>query len=163
MFNYLKYIIFDFYRNDMIDEFKPSDVVESDDEIDEDIENLYHYKERNSSIENVYRSVPNQANSVADMRQPQVKIETNIMPLGPNRLKAVNSSMNKSLITSVPMSRLNRRNHNNIKVNKSMLPERKRSNIKVDNRYGMRYYFLFMNYLFFIINHFSLKSIEIII
>ena len=123
-----------FSNNEYNDDFKPSDVVDSDEEIDEDIVNLYNYRNRNSSLENVYKSAPNQANSVADLQQPKIKITTNILPNGPNRLKVVNSSMNKSLITSVPASRLNKRNKDKIKVNKSMLPERRRSSIRVDNR-----------------------------
>ena len=94
-------------NNDYNDEFRPADILDSDEELDDDIINLYHYKNRSNSIDQTYHTVPNQINSATDLRQPKIHLQTNITAQGPNKM--INSTTTKNMAESVPISRGNKR------------------------------------------------------
>ena len=119
-------------NNEYNDEFKPADILDSDEELDEEIMNLYHFKERSNSIDQTYRSVPNQVNSTTDINNPKVHIQTNKIPQELNKM--VNSATNKSMVGPLPKSKIEKEKAELTKVNKSMLPERRKSILRTEHK-----------------------------
>lgn len=119
-------------NNEYNDEFKPDDVLDSDDELDEEIMNLYHYKERSNSIDQTYRSVPNHVNSVIDISNPKIHIQTNIAAQGVGKI--INSSTNKSMVGPLPVPKPQKSKADISKVNRSMLPEKRKSILRTEHK-----------------------------
>jgi len=123
-------------NSDYNDEFKPSDVLDSDDEMDDDIMKLYQFKNKPLLIDQTYHSVPVHVNSSVDLHHPHISVSTNIMPLGPSKKVPQTTSKNQ-VMASAPISRLVKRNEEtHHKVNKSTVPQRRKSVIRTEHRYA---------------------------
>lgn len=112
--------------SDNNDEFRPDDILDSDEDLDEEIQNMYHYKEQRG---------PQQNNSVIDINHGLQN--SPLMGIGggaKNRYQAVSSvnnsvanlntkkiSVNKNAYISNPPTSVKKRNTKELKINKSMV------------------------------------------
>lgn len=110
-------------NNEYGDEFKPEDILDSDDEIDEEIEHMYQFKDKRSmndlnSIMNLNSNIHSSAILPGtNKRFPNGSINNSIA-YHPQHLKHPHT--NKNSYTSVPITNAKKRNKN-LHVNKSMI------------------------------------------
>lgn len=128
------------YRDFMVpnaasdDEFKPSDVLDSDEDIDEEIMNMYQYKSRDlMDQQNYYPSPPQKVASSTNIRQNLSVNNSQILPKGAHKRQSQNPITNH--LSSVPISKERKKQSGRPLPNKSMLPPQKRENVRTEHRY----------------------------
>lgn len=105
------------------DEFKPSDVLDSDEDVDEEVLNMYNFKNRDIMDANTYQISP-QIRSTVNKIDKQYLSAHNSQVMQTGMSKKVPTKINKN-VNSVPMSRGNKKK-STIKVNQSvLLPQKK--------------------------------------
>ena len=108
-------------NNQYEDEFKPEDVLDSDDEIDEEIENMYQFKENATVAHNsVLDLQSNKQNSPMLPGSQKHRYQEHSSSIGYQPPAYKNTPSNKNIYTSGPVTGGKRRNKDLI-VNKSMI------------------------------------------
>ena len=116
------------------DEFKPSDVLDSDEDMDEEIENMYNFKTRDQNEHNSYHVSPDMRNSVDNTNHHYMSAHTSqILPKNPQR-PPVQKGIKNSL-SSVPISTMPQKIKSG-RVNQSRLPPQKRQTAAIKNQYS---------------------------
>ena len=115
------------------EEFKPSDVLDSDEELDEEIMNLYQYRNKSLHDAHAYHTASQHVNSVVNLHHPSASVSTSqVLPSGIS--KRDHQKVMNHYIQSVPMSRENKKRLPNTGINKSVLPPQKRQNVMTEHR-----------------------------
>jgi hypothetical protein len=114
------------------DNFKPSDVIDSDDEMDDDILELYQF----NKTEEAYGLQMNaNVNSASNLHPKYLSVNASQDMIGAMTAKSKAQNIVKNHLQSMPISRGNKRG-GNARVNQSMLPPQKRKNAATEHRYA---------------------------
>lgn len=114
------------------EDFKPSDVIDSDDEMDDDILELYQFNKREEAYG--LQMIAN-ANSASNLHPKYLSANASQDMQGSMTAKNKAQSIVKNHLQSMPISRSNKRG-GNVRVNQSMLPPQKRKNAATEHRYA---------------------------
>jgi hypothetical protein len=113
------------------DDFKPSDVIDSDDEMDDDILELYQFNKREEPY--TLQMNPN-SNSALNLHPTSLNVNSSLTLPGGVTLKRKAHNAVKNHLESVPISIRNKRGSLG-RVNQSMIPPQKRKNAIMNQRY----------------------------